>query len=477
MSAGAASGCEALLEAVARRDGVAVRALDEHGGVAGEVTYAALRARSEACARAVAGACEAGDAVLVVERRAAAFAAWLLGGLSAGCWVLPAPPESTDRELAHLIAGSGARVVAGEGGARVADAHGLRAISEGEAGRNARPPGGGVILRTSGTTGIPKLVQRTLGSLDWVASNVREATGLTDRDVVLSAIPAWHSYGIENVVLGPLTAGATVVCCARFDAVVCERLLREGATVFPGVPMMFESLGRGERIEGGVTLRLGYSAGSTLAREIGAAFEQRWGREAGQLYGATDVGSVTFNDPAAPAFSPGTVGVGMRGVSIRIIGEDGIDVARGAEGQVAIKAPSMLSRYMGDHAMELIDGHLLMGDLGRLDGEGRLTISGMLKFLIDVGGMKVNPAEVEEVLREHPSVGDCAVVGMRVSDGMQRVRAIVTGRGGAEPEVGALRAWVKERLAGYKVPRVIEVWERLPRSATGKLLRRSLEEA
>jgi acyl-coenzyme A synthetase/AMP-(fatty) acid ligase len=166
----------------------------------------------------------------------------------------------------------------------------------------------------------------------------------------------------------------------------------------------------------------------------------------------------------------------MRGVSVRIVREDGSDANAGEEGQVAIRAPSMLSRYLGDHPMELADGHLLMGDLGRLDRAGRLAITGMMKFLIDVGGMKVNPLEVEQVLREHPSVAECVVVPIRLTPAVSRVRAFVTVRAGAAaPDPAALRAWSRERLAAHKVPRVIEVRESLPRSATGKLLRRELE--
>jgi long-chain acyl-CoA synthetase len=147
-------------------------------------------------------------------------------------------------------------------------------------------------------------------------------------------------------------------------------------------------------------------------------------------------------------------------------------------GQVAISAPSMLSRYLSDQPLELVDGFLPMGDIGRLDERGRLTITGMMKFLIDVGGMKVNPLEVEEAIREYPDVADCAVVPIHVSESVWRVRAIVVP---ASDDRGlderALGAFVRERLAPHKVPRVFEVRPSLPRSPTGKLLRRALEGA
>ena len=185
-----------------------------------------------------------------------------------GRWVLPAPAGSTAREIGRLVSESGATWVTGSRAEAVAATHGLGAIAPG-GGCGVRRDGGGIILRTSGTTGIPKLVRRTLVSLDAVAANVREAAGLRDEDVVLAVIPAWHSYGVENVVLGPLVAGATVAFCAGFDPAVCERLLGGGgATVFPGVPMMFESISRGDPMGARASLRLAYSAGSSLPSEI-----------------------------------------------------------------------------------------------------------------------------------------------------------------------------------------------------------------
>jgi long-chain acyl-CoA synthetase len=456
----------------------AMRLFDDAGRVSSRWTYAHFWERTCEWAGTMAAGTDENDTIVIVESNAAEFIALFLGTLMAGRWALPVPPNSTPAEIARLVAESGAHGAAGGMAAPVAERHQVRLLNASFKPHEQVDNGGGIVLRTSGTTGIPKLVQRTISSLDAVAANVREATGLSTTDVVLSVIPAWHSYGVENVLLGPLTAGATLLVGARFDPVLCELWLRDDATVFPGVPMMFESLARGESYGDEAAMRLCYSAGSSLPAQVSHDFEHRWGHRVGQLYGATDVGSVTFNDPSSSVFLDGSVGVAMRGVRIRILDDDDRPVPAGMAGQVAISAPSMLSRYLGDQPLELVDGFLPMGDIGRLDERGRLTITGMMKFLIDVGGMKVNPLEVEEAIREYPDVADCAVVPIHVSESVWRVRAIVVP---ASDDRGlderALGAFVRERLAPHKVPRVFEVRPSLPRSPTGKLLRRALEGA
>jgi acyl-CoA synthetase (AMP-forming)/AMP-acid ligase II len=169
----------------------------------------------------------------------------------------------------------------------------------------------------------------------------------------------------------------------------------------------------------------------------------------------------------------------MDGVEVRILDPDSESLEQplegDAEGLVAIKAPSMMSGYVdGDSAFN--GGYFLTGDLGRLDDDGSLTITGRLKNLIDIGGMKVNPAEVEQVLRAHGSVAECVVLPMPVTPTVSRLKAVVVPVAGcAEIDVDELRRFARDRLAGYKVPRVVEVRQSLPRSPSGKILRAQLE--
>jgi long-chain acyl-CoA synthetase len=165
----------------------------------------------------------------------------------------------------------------------------------------------------------------------------------------------------------------------------------------------------------------------------------------------------------------------MRGVSIRILDEQEQPVEQGKEGQVAVDAPSMMSGYLSE-AGPMVDGHFLTGDLGHLDAHGALVVSGRMKLLIDVGGLKVNPLEVEKVLMEHPGVGECVVVAMAITPTVSRLRAVLVARHGAQPVASRdLREYAKARLSAYKVPRTFEWRDALPRSSTGKILRHLIQ--
>ena len=147
----------------------------------------------------------------------------------------------------------------------------------------------------------------------------------------------------------------------------------------------------------------------------------------------------------------------------------------GEEGVVAIRAPSMLSRYVTDHRLDLVDGHLVTGDLGSLDDVGRLHLAGRLSLVLEVGGKKVNPEEVEEVLRQHPDVKDCAVTSIQISDSISRLRAIIVPQTPAmPPSAGDLRSFARTCLQPPKVPRSFVLVETLPRSSIGKILRNEI---
>jgi acyl-coenzyme A synthetase/AMP-(fatty) acid ligase len=184
----------------------------------------------------------------------------------------------------------------------------------------------------------------------------------------------------------------------------------------------------------------------------------------------TEIGSVTFSEPRSADFASDGVGAAMKGVSIRIL-----DAELGGEGEVAIRSPFMLDEYVGE-VTPLIDGHFRTGDIGRIDARGNLRITGRVRLLIEVGGRKVNPLEVEAVLSDHPDVNECVVVAMRQTDTIHRLRAVMVARDPDHPPTAeAIRQFARQRLAGYKVPRAIEFRRMLPRSATGKLLRHQVE--
>lgn len=321
-----------------------------------------------------------------------------------------------------------------------------------------------LLLQSSGTTGRPKIVWRSGDSLDAVSFQMSASIGFTPEDCVLATVPLTHSYGLEHGLLAPLYAGCTIRLCAGLDLPVVERELAQGSsTLFPGVPSIYEMLAN--HVPAGTrypALRRTYSAGGPLPLTVSHALLQQLDLHVGQLYGATEIGSVTYGGAEQPHFSPTSVGRPMHNVSVRI----------DAQGQVLIRAASMFSGYLGESDDPRIDGYFPTGDLGELDAHGNLTITGRLKLLIDIGGLKVNPLEVEDVLSAHPQVASCIVVPIQQSQTVSRIKAIVIPTDPVNPpSPDELRQFARERLSSYKVPRVIEVREHLPRSATGKILR------
>jgi len=323
-----------------------------------------------------------------------------------------------------------------------------------------------LLLNSSGTTGHPKIARRNAASLNAVIEAMCGAIDFGAADDVLAVAPLYHSYGLEHGLLAPMAAGSTVTLCQSFDLATAIGELQGGATILPAVPFVIEALA-GAVFSGRFgRLRKVYSAGGPLAGEIAETFSRRFGVSVGQVYGATEVGSVTFSDPDAADFNPRSVGRPMRGVDLKLI-----------DAQVAIRADSMFDGYVGETEAATIGGYFPTGDLGELDGAGNLVITGRIKLLIDVGGKKVNPLEVEEVLSRHPQVASCVVVPMPVAATVTRLKALVVPKSATEaPRAEDLRAFARRRLSSYKMPRIFELRDSLPTTATGKILREMVKE-
>jgi acyl-CoA synthetase (AMP-forming)/AMP-acid ligase II len=429
----------------------------------------------------------AGDVVVLACPTGPEFVVAFLAILAAGARAFPISPESTSAELRAAAGRSGAVAAIGTDAAVASlDVRTKRSPPKFES-HGVEPPvrlvardtsRAGLLLQSSGTTGLPKIVFRSAASLDAVAEAMRESIGIGANDRVLMCLPLCHSYGIEHGLLAPLMAGSCVHLLGGFDFSAALAQLRDaGITIFPGVPFMFEALSRLDGAETLPSLRRAYSAGGPLPRQVYDRFHDRFRIRVSQLYGATEIGSVTYADPLCGGFDPAAVGRPMRGVSVRILDPVEPKVSHplpaGAEGHVAVSAPSMLSEYVGDAAPATVDGYFLTGDLGSLDAGGNLTVTGRTKLLIDIGGRKVNPLEVEAVLAQHPLVERCVVVPVHVSETVSRLKAIVVARRGAQPPLApdALRRFARDRLVPYKVPRIIEIRPSLPTSPTGKVLR------
>jgi len=431
-----------------------------------------------------------GQVVLLSSPNRPEFIAAFLGTLAADAIVFPVHPALTAPELhdaarranaGGIIACASTLALLSEPGMKWLDIESIASLSEVDAPSQAPLDRAGLMLQSSGTTGRPKIVLRSARALHAVAASICQATNLNQRDTVLAAIPLGHSYGVEHGVLAPVLAGAAVHVMDGFEPSIAAEQLGGGVvTVFPGVPLMWQMLAERAPCLHASRVRVGYSAGGPLPRHVFDACLNGMHIRVGQLYGSTEAGSVTFNDPHDSAHDPASVGRPMDDVSILLVDPDALDtqhaLAPGIEGHVAIRSPSMLDRYVDDPMPAHHHGFFLSGDLGRMDARGHLTITGRVKLQIDVaGGFKVNPLEVEDLLVQHPAVKECVVVPLPITETASRLKAIVVlKREALRVSTEDLRQFARARLAAHKVPRLIEVRASLPRSPGGKVLREKL---
>jgi len=278
----------------------------------------------------------------------------------------------------------------------------------------------------------------------------------------------------------PVLAVSSSVLVPRFDALaVLETIEGERATIFAGVPSMFAWLTglKAERDFDTSSLRLCVSGGAALPVEIVEPFEARHRAPLVEGYGPTEASPVVSCNRSRETRKLGTVGPPVAGVEVQIQDDDGNALPAGEVGEVCVRGANVMKGYWNapEQTAETIrDGWLLTGDLGTLDDDGYLSIVDRKKDLIIVGGLNVYPREVEDVIQELPEVRDCAVIGLRSPLQGERVKAFVELHEGRTLDSGRALAHFHEKLAPYKVPRDIEVVDELPRSATGKVLKREL---
>jgi malonyl-CoA/methylmalonyl-CoA synthetase len=318
------------------------------------------------------------------------------------------------------------------------------------------------IIYTSGTTGRSKGAMLTHGALAANALALHEAWGFTPDDVLLHALPIFHVHGLFVALHCAFLSGCPMVWLNRFDeAAVLEGL--SGATVMMGVPTFYTRLlaHPGLTREATAHMRLFISGSAPLLESAFEAFEARTGHRILERYGMSEAVIITTN-PLEGERKPGSVGFPLPGVDLRIGGGE-------ETGVIEIRGPSVFSGYwrMPEKTAEefTADGFFITGDVGRLDADGRLWISGRAKDLIISGGYNVYPKEVELILDEQPGVRESAVIGVPHPDFGEGVVAVVEGQGDEAALIAALRS----RLAGYKTPKRVVFLDALPRNAMGKI--------
>jgi long-chain acyl-CoA synthetase len=339
-----------------------------------------------------------------------------------------------------------------------------------------------VILYTSGTTGTPKGAELTHDNL---MSNVETILDtliqIQPDDVVLGALPLFHSFGQTCGLNSCMKAGGTLTLLPRFDPdKAFEIIQRDKVTIFEGVPTMYVGMLHSDKADEADTscLRLCVSGGSAMPGEVLRAFEEKFGCKILEGYGLSETSPVaSFNHPDRER-KVGSIGTPVAGVEMRVVDEDGGDVAEGEVGEIAIKGPNVMKGYWrkDDATAETIkDGWFHTGDMAKVDEDGFFFIVDRKKELIIRGGYNVYPREVEEALYEHPAVQEAAVVGVPDDKMGEEVGAAVVLKQGEDVSADELRDFVKGEVASYKYPRKIWFVDELPKGPTGKILKREVE--
>jgi long-chain acyl-CoA synthetase len=474
-----------------------------------ELTHAELLERVERLAQGLAGlGIGRGDAVALLLPNSLEWVVSLLAVTGLGAVGVPLNPQFKPDEIAFYFANSDVRaVVADEPRMPVAEriAAGwerpLPLIAAGPERRgapsldrliaeharerlSARADDDFVYLYSSGSTGRPKRVARTHGQWWTEGESYRASIGIGADDTLFCAIPLFHTYGMGICLATWVRTGAALVIMSDPNPFILHRaraldlLERHRVTVFPGVPFNFRLLADAEAEADLSAIRASFSAGTALPHDAFMGFYKRYGVAVRQLWGSTETGVMTINLDPDPLATSASVGTPVPGMEVSALDETGAPVAPGEEGELVVSGPAVARGYADlteANRESFRDGRYFTGDLGRIDAEGRVFITGRKKLFIETRGHKVDPIEVEDVLVAHPDVREAVVVGVDSGvAGEEIVKAAVVALNGCEER--ELIAFCQQRLANFKVPQIVEFREEIPKSPLGKILRKYLIE-
>jgi long-chain acyl-CoA synthetase len=338
------------------------------------------------------------------------------------------------------------------------------------------------IQYTSGTTGKPKGAMVSHTNVLSVIDSMKELTNVPaiEEDVILLVLQLFHAYAL-NLALNRAFLGVTpFVLVTRFDAERVMRLMeRHQVTIFYGAPPMYFAIVNSPDA-GKVdisSLRMAFSGAAPLPVVILERFKALTGVEICEGYGLSETAPTLCSNAAGPSSKPGTVGPAIPGVTLRLVDDEDRDVAPGEVGEIIARGPNVFKGYWqreAETAEAMRGGWFHTGDLARVDADGYYTIVDRKKDMVLVSGYNVYPIEVENVILRHPKVLDVAVVGVPDDYQGESVKAFVVLRAGETMLAKELTDYCRQHLAAYKVPRHVEIREDLPRSITGKLLKREL---
>ncbi|MEI8145137.1 MAG: acyl--CoA ligase [Alphaproteobacteria bacterium] len=391
---------------------------------------------------------------------------------------------------------SPARMVAGELGITIIE---LTPVADGPAGAFtlstaakgtavspglAQPNDVGLVLHTSGTTSRPKIVPLSHGNLTASAGHISGVLGLKGEDRCLNIMPLFHIHGLLAAVSASMAAGASVSCTPGFNALKFFGWLDQvKPTWYTAVPTMHQAiLSRAARNEASVKaarLKFIRSSSASLPPAVMLDLEKTFGCPVIESYGMTEASHQMASNPLPPrARKPGSVGVAA-GPEVAIMDDDGAMLPSGEIGEVVIRGPNVTAGYVNNpdaNAKAFTNGWFRTGDQGMLDGEGYLTITGRLKEIINRGGEKIAPLEVDNIINDHPAVRQVLTFAMPHAKLGEEVAAAVVLVEGASATEQEIRDFAAQRLADFKVPRRVVFLAEIPKGATGKLQRIGLAE-
>ena len=337
-----------------------------------------------------------------------------------------------------------------------------------------------VYMFTSGTAGSPKAAILTHRNL---RSNIEQASvseRMTEDDVVFGVLPAYHIFGL-NVMLGAsLSRGATVVLVQRFDPQsAVETIAERGVTVIPGAPTMWMAFAQMTDLAADTfaNVRMAMSGAAKLPEQISISLANKYGLEVHEGYGLTEASPVVTSGIGGD-WIPGSIGMPISGVEVRVVDENGDDVLQGDAGEIWVRGENVFHGYLDDPSATARvfapGGWLMTGDIAVVDDNGRLFMVDRMKDIIIVSGFNVYPAEVEGVLASHPDIAEVSVVGTPHPHTGEAVRAYVVTRDGVHLDEDAVIDFGRSRLARYKCPSKVLFVNALPRNPTGKIRKYAL---
>jgi long-chain acyl-CoA synthetase len=467
-----------------------------------ELSYAELDERSARLATLLRekGVAQ-GDRVGVMLPNVPEFPVAYYGVLRAGGVVVPMNVLLKRREIAFYLEDSGAKLLlawhgfaeeaaagAAEAGAEpveVEPAAFAALLSEREpaaALAETAEDDTAVILYTSGTTGKPKGAELTHANLARNAEvSARTTSEIQAGDVVLGALPLFHSFGQTVAMNASLRVGACLTLVPKFDpGEALATMQRDGVTHFYGVPTMFGALLHHPGREGFDTsaLRICITGGASMPVEVLHGFEGAFGAKVMEGYGLSETSPVACSNHPDRERRAGSIGTPIEGVEMKVVDENDNPVAQGEVGEIVIRGHNIMKGYWRrpDATAEAMRGGWFhSGDMARTDEDGYFYIVDRKKDLIIRGGYNVYPREVEEVLYEHPGIREAAVVGIPHDEWGEEIGAAVVVHEGEELSPEEVSAYVKERIAAYKYPRIVWFIDDLPKGPTGKILKREIE--